>query len=142
MIRRQPRSTRTDPLLPYTTLFRSISDGIEPLGQLGVVGDDEPASGAAEALVGAHGHEVGALGERIAPGAAGDDAALVRGIEQDLRAHGVGDLPHGGNRTRTEVDAPDRRDELRPDFLPLGSPHVCTPVPTPHLLHPRPPPTT
>src|SRR3546814_4323270 len=28
-----------------------ISDGIEPLGQLGVVGDDEPASGAAEALV-------------------------------------------------------------------------------------------
>src|SRR3546814_11516834 len=62
-----------------------ISDGIEPLGQLGVVGDDEPASGAAEALVGAHGHEVGALGERIAPGAAGDDAALVRGIEEELR---------------------------------------------------------
>src|SRR3546814_13916385 len=30
-----------------------ISDGIEPLGQLGVVGDDEPASGAAEARVGA-----------------------------------------------------------------------------------------
>src|SRR3546814_3282532 len=26
MIRRPPRSTRTDPLLPYTTLFRSLSD--------------------------------------------------------------------------------------------------------------------
>src|SRR3546814_17249535 len=26
MIRRQPRSTRTDPLFPYTTLFRSASD--------------------------------------------------------------------------------------------------------------------
>src|SRR3546814_12984181 len=26
MIRRPPRSTRTDPLFPYTTLFRSLSD--------------------------------------------------------------------------------------------------------------------
>src|SRR3546814_6750474 len=28
MIRRPPRSTRTDTLFPYTTLFRSIRDGI------------------------------------------------------------------------------------------------------------------
>src|SRR3546814_17388758 len=27
MIRRPPRSTRTDTLFPYTTLFRSLSDG-------------------------------------------------------------------------------------------------------------------
>src|SRR3546814_15080253 len=27
MIRRPPRSTRTDTLFPYTTLFRSIADG-------------------------------------------------------------------------------------------------------------------
>src|SRR3546814_16128329 len=27
MIRRPPRSTRTDPLLPYTTLFRSFDGG-------------------------------------------------------------------------------------------------------------------
>src|SRR3546814_11863931 len=26
MIRRPPRSTRTDPLFPYTTLFRSVQD--------------------------------------------------------------------------------------------------------------------
>src|SRR3546814_13014398 len=26
MIRRPPRSTRTDPLFPYTTLFRSLTD--------------------------------------------------------------------------------------------------------------------
>src|SRR3546814_9169578 len=33
MIRRQPRSTRTDTLFPYTTLFRSIADnkGTTPL---------------------------------------------------------------------------------------------------------------
>src|SRR3546814_5306014 len=29
MIRRPPRSTRTDTLFPYTTLFRSVDDGRE-----------------------------------------------------------------------------------------------------------------
>src|SRR3546814_2879039 len=32
MIRRQPRSTRTDTLFPYTTLFRSHSWGVESVG--------------------------------------------------------------------------------------------------------------
>src|SRR3546814_16685360 len=31
MIRRPPRSTRTDTLFPYTTLFRSVRDGINKL---------------------------------------------------------------------------------------------------------------
>src|SRR3546814_8781631 len=31
MIRRPPRSTRTDTLFPYTTLFRSLSHGVSPL---------------------------------------------------------------------------------------------------------------
>src|SRR3546814_10712821 len=30
MIRRPPRSTRTDTLFPYTTLFRSASSGVNP----------------------------------------------------------------------------------------------------------------
>src|SRR3546814_2383246 len=36
MIRRPPRSTRTDTLFPYTTLFRSIADAVggESLGPL------------------------------------------------------------------------------------------------------------
>src|SRR3546814_18308450 len=33
MIRRPPRSTRTDTLFPYTTLFRSVQKRIEKLGQ-------------------------------------------------------------------------------------------------------------
>src|SRR3546814_8165742 len=33
MIRRPPRSTRTDTLFPYTTLFRSFSEAIGPLAQ-------------------------------------------------------------------------------------------------------------
>src|SRR3546814_1997940 len=48
MIRRPPRSTRTDTLFPYTTLFRSLEDGLgqgrEPQAAL-----DEP-TGEAEAL--------------------------------------------------------------------------------------------
>src|SRR3546814_18039311 len=32
MIRRPPRSTRTDTLFPYTTLFRSGDDGAHELG--------------------------------------------------------------------------------------------------------------
>src|SRR3546814_5463704 len=36
MIRRPPRSTRTDTLLPYTTLFRSLPCGLEARMILGV----------------------------------------------------------------------------------------------------------
>src|SRR3546814_2149822 len=32
MIRRPPRSTRTDTLFPYTTLFRSVADGAPEAG--------------------------------------------------------------------------------------------------------------
>src|SRR3546814_14776981 len=31
MIRRPPRSTRTDTLFPYTTLFRSVAEGVAEL---------------------------------------------------------------------------------------------------------------
>src|SRR3546814_21072810 len=31
MIRRPPRSTRTDTLFPYTTLFRSVEGSVDPL---------------------------------------------------------------------------------------------------------------
>src|SRR3546814_10789761 len=38
MIRRPPRSTRTDTLFPYTTLFRSLDHarGLDDLHQLGI----------------------------------------------------------------------------------------------------------
>src|SRR3546814_19577007 len=45
MIRRPPRSTRTDTLFPYTTLFRSLIDGRGLLGLFGhgLVALDRPA---------------------------------------------------------------------------------------------------
>src|SRR3546814_1807830 len=39
MIRRPPRSTRTDTLFPYTTLFRSLLLGFERLFGLAQLGD-------------------------------------------------------------------------------------------------------
>src|SRR3546814_19746546 len=39
MIRRPPRSTRTDTLFPYTTLFRSGDRGIGDVRLCGVVGE-------------------------------------------------------------------------------------------------------
>src|SRR3546814_7167711 len=46
MIRRPPRSTRTDTLFPYTTLFRSRPDdqhsGSEPYASPGTSGPEDP----------------------------------------------------------------------------------------------------
>src|SRR3546814_16068481 len=51
MIRRPPRSTRTDTLFPYTTLFRSIAIGIDARdGRVAVEGWAETAEITAEAL--------------------------------------------------------------------------------------------
>src|SRR3546814_19300980 len=72
MIRRPPRSTRTDTLFPYTTLFRSVDiAGLERngrfLGELGAM-----RAGIAEILDQLH------LGLRIAD-AVGADAAFADG---------------------------------------------------------------
>src|SRR3546814_9102534 len=50
MIRRPPRSTRTDTLFPYTTLFRAAAGGILDLYQIAgaeVLDRDDPARGRA-----------------------------------------------------------------------------------------------
>src|SRR3546814_999774 len=68
MIRRPPRSTRTDTLFPYTTLFRSLDDRdqrreiveLEP----GLDHDIEPAAGDAGVIV-AIAAQHGAAGRRV-----------------------------------------------------------------------------
>src|SRR3546814_2149929 len=56
MIRRPPRSTRTDTLFPYTTLFRSLAEGIEKFAEcFDIVGDVIVGEECrADALDGAH----------------------------------------------------------------------------------------
>src|SRR3546814_12954526 len=61
MIRRPPRSTRTDTLLPYTTLFRSVADPkLYRVVENGPYASLEPTEGSdaalAKALLGAHDH--------------------------------------------------------------------------------------
>src|SRR3546814_13252337 len=48
MIRRPPRSTRTDTLFPYTTLFRSHRHALMPMGPGDKRRDDSCAYGAVE----------------------------------------------------------------------------------------------
>src|SRR3546814_8294978 len=79
MIRRPPRSTRTDTLCPYTTLFRSGGGlGVDPLGQPAHEGREVAAAeglgdlrarppGRREELRRGHGPE--GVGREIAPGA-------------------------------------------------------------------------
>src|SRR3546814_6002284 len=62
MIRRPPRSTRTDTLFPYTTLFRSPADGAAPArrshdGRRGVLAVPVEGGRAAERTAGAGLHE-------------------------------------------------------------------------------------
>src|SRR3546814_11841041 len=42
MIRRPPRSTRTDTLFPYTTLFRSVGVRLSPFGTTNNSGEQDP----------------------------------------------------------------------------------------------------
>src|SRR3546814_11481549 len=83
MIRRPPRSTRTDPLLPYTTLFRSAVDRLGQRAAAGRVGRIVVVEGDAE------GGEVA-----FVPGLDGGDELFRRraglfGGQHDRRAVGV-----------------------------------------------------
>src|SRR3546814_8831706 len=66
MIRRPPRSTRTDTLFPYTTLFRSVQPGRlarERAGQLEVVGIEDAGGNRPPGPAGHPGHAD--LGHRV-----------------------------------------------------------------------------
>src|SRR3546814_11762107 len=141
MIRRPPRSTRTDTLFPYTTLFRSIGNGkierggilrietrhfLEQYGaiahvpghrtrliQRGSEGDDTPARTAA---VG--GLDAGNAGERgrLADRAAGVGAGRSRHDPRGDRSRGTAAGAAGRERSRSAFRAP-------PGVKPLAERH-------------------
>src|SRR3546814_45236 len=81
MIRRPPRSTRTDTLFPYTTLFRS---GHEP----GLVEEDGLV------VAGLHGLDLGQRGVHVVAGGLGGrrhDVVVVAGPAADLQADALGE---------------------------------------------------
>src|SRR3546814_12377155 len=75
MIRRPPRSTRTDTLFPYTTLFRSRCSSLAQL----VLACGQPLAR-------------GLTGQRLDP----PDAAGDRAFAQDLEESNVAQRPHMG----------------------------------------------
>src|SRR3546814_17027683 len=84
MIRRPPRSTRTDTLFPYTTLFRSMRDEVDVIPRRGVGIGVEPAerqvrTGKERDGEGARrssGKRAGAAGDRCRP-VGGDEAVEI-----------------------------------------------------------------
>src|SRR3546814_7186053 len=86
MVRRPPRSTRTDPLFPYTTLFRSqfLLHRLVDAGEIGV-----RVGGAGEAAAVEIGDLADALGDRAADqgfDVAGHGVSPVSGSWRKCRA--------------------------------------------------------
>src|SRR3546814_1969134 len=101
MIRRPPRSTRTDTLFPYTTLFRSVE-----IGDLGI-GEN------AEAVGIALGRQVDAP---IGGGGRGEEHRLFRDEGDMLVGQRVGEFGHGSSpcRVRTHFGVPSGFDRFCP----------------------------
>jgi len=87
---------------------------IQRLGDIGIIGHNQPAGRAAQAFIRAHGHEMRALGQWVFPRTARDDAALMGGIKHHLGAHFVGDGADLGHRVLEQVQAAADGDQLWP----------------------------
>src|SRR3546814_17644266 len=98
MIRRPPRSTRTDSLFPYTTLFRSLrADGGEGVGLLqAAVEVHREHVGVAEArrLVDLRVDQAQAARDGVVRQAGGIRAAELAGVEEREEGWYVGSLWH------------------------------------------------
>src|SRR3546814_1566926 len=152
MVRLPPRSTRTDTLFPYTTLFRSVIEVItddlrqmhrhldslarQPMGQ-------RPCRGVAGELlvmVREHRHLCAALRRSPAAQVARGDRRPCRHVEKLRRAHRRIDTLPDAERADLVLAVADRR-ALRPrPWLQLerrrqiGRAHVCTPVTNSHTV--------
>src|SRR3546814_9609126 len=112
MIRRPPRSTRTDTLFPYTTLFRSGDQRLDGIGL-------------------AHAHRLGPAGRAAADHRPGDlRPAVVRRVRRDRspRRHveigAAGSAPVAGDRGE-EHKHPVRLDRVDRTRTRLTSSHSC-----------------
>src|SRR3546814_10015896 len=126
MIRRPPRSTRTDTLLPYTTRFRSVGGADHDAAALGVALDEVGLRLLALHLVGER-HEAGAatevVGELLEPVGAVLDGLLAGlgevHVAEDPPAAAVG-LGLAGLGGLLGDDVPRDRKSTR-----LNSSHQC-----------------
>src|SRR3546814_1497832 len=110
MIRRPPRSTRTDTLFPYTTLFRSVQADRA---------DDRPGP---ERLRQGHGRPA-----EVRPGPVEEAAGRVLLSERLRDRHGLPERPLRPGRG----DLPGRRVDAGQE---IGRSHVLTPFTNSHLV--------
>src|SRR3546814_21013636 len=101
MIRRPPRSTRTDTLFPYTTLFRSRPFGLLLARGLGAGAGGEFGVGHRHFLAGQHGIEV-----VLPPLVVGFLAAGLRRVGDRCRPVGVGVVRSAERRVGKECGSP------------------------------------
>src|SRR3546814_17879371 len=110
MIRRPPRSTRTDTLFPYTTLFRSLETKLLRI-EVGVIAADE-----AGLLEGAH--------------------PAQAGRRRNAGVRGQFDIGHAAVRLQIVQDPPVDPVHLDTRHRPFPSPRSCkdiTRTPPPHM---------
>src|SRR3546814_2159204 len=115
MLRRQPRSTRTYTLLPYTTLFRSLVARAplhRVLEQRFLL--DELDAAATDALLG----DAGALAAEV------DDRRVL-----DQRGH-----HRAGRQGDAGAERGDAQRRTAGHARKIGRAHVCTPVTNAHLV--------
>src|SRR3546814_9904248 len=93
MIRRPPRSTRTDTLFPYTTLFRSVPDGLPQLA-----GPDGKEVEVAQMF-------------RTLSGELAPSAFPLQGLTQDARGEWGGRTTDGVELRFGRTDPEDKRSE-------------------------------
>src|SRR3546814_13707844 len=100
MIRPPPRSTRTDTLFPYTTLFRSNVDAIDIGGDGRIVCDDRR-----KVTLPANGDEGKARRRGRAPsdGEAGRGTLSVRNVDDLIAFDGLGAQRRNSNRRSLDI---------------------------------------
>src|SRR3546814_13286219 len=97
MIRRPPRSTRTDTLFPYTTLFRSIGTGVEPAPAGKARKDGEIAAGGYRVTIDGRSYDYIEPGRRVALGLSA------------LNEYTIGLKPEGAPQFDIETRSDERR---------------------------------
>src|SRR3546814_15800529 len=123
MIRRPPRSTRTDTLFPYTTLFRSCSSSPRasfaipsPEGERAFVPSPQPSASEypRRQPLGQRGAQVTRFGEAVGGNRLGRQYRLGR-LRAHVDDHGIGDAPQppaGGDAVALALGVFAARSEL------------------------------
>src|SRR3546814_4499663 len=110
MIRRPPRSTRTDPLFPYTTLFRSLFPATHPYGHT-TIGSMADLDAASLADVKQWFHDHYGPNNAVLVLAGDIDLATAKAKVQKY----IGDIPRGPQNVLTDAPIPTlpaRKDEV------------------------------